>query len=72
MFNKGKTYELRNKGLGKVTSDRKSEVIGIYMNVAIWAIIGGLWIGGVISNYGIVKMLACSGTSKVVKTLINL
>ena len=72
MFSKEKTYEFSEKGLDKAISDRKNEVMGKCISIGVWSVIGILGVGGIISHYGIVKMVACTGTSKVVKALINL
>jgi len=67
-----KTYEFSVKGWNKAHSDAKSEKIGKYINATVWVVIGALALNGTITSQGMIKILACSGTSFTVKTLMNL
>jgi hypothetical protein len=69
---KERTYEFSMKGWEKAHADAFSDKIGKYTNIVVWGVIVTLAINGVISHQGIIKMFACSGTSKVVKFLIHL
>lgn len=68
---KEKTYEFSYKGLQKAFADRRQEKIDIGTKIFVWLVIFGLYGYGTITTSGIIKMLACNGTSKFVKYLIG-
>lgn len=66
-----KTYEFSYKGLQQAFMDNKIERMDKAVKISFWLVILGLYGYGVISTQGIIKMCACSSTSKIVKYLIN-
>jgi hypothetical protein len=66
-----KCYKFTQKGLNKAIMDAKNEKISKYIDIGLYGIMGLLCLNGIINYNVIIKMVACSGTSKVVKWLIK-
>lgn len=64
---KEKTYKFSHEGLQKAFADSKQEKIDMGTKIFVWLVIFGLYGYGTITTSGIIKMVACNGTSKIVK-----
>lgn len=66
-----KTYEFSYQGLQQAFYDNKVEKINRYVNIGFWIFMLLLCKYGSISINGLIKMYACSSTSRIVKYMMN-
>lgn len=70
-FEKTKTYKFNREGLMRMEIDTKTDEIGKYMSVVIYAILGALLIKGVLGQQFIVTYIAGNIGSKTVKFIMR-
>lgn len=68
---KEKTYKFGLDGLNKAILDSKQEKVDKIVNIGFWGIIASLYILGNINSSKVMSMVACTGTSKIVKYIIR-
>jgi hypothetical protein len=66
-----KRYEFSTEGFNKMQLDIKKDKINLGFDIAFWGIMFGLCGFGAISGYTLIKIGACTVTSKSVKWLVR-
>jgi hypothetical protein len=69
--NKNKVYKFTQEGLRKAIADEKNEKVSKWVDIGIWVVIIGLCGYGVVRFDTVVKMVCCSGVSRVVKWIVG-
>ncbi|KGM93392.1 hypothetical protein IRP63_15005 (plasmid) [Clostridium botulinum] len=70
MLNRCKTYEFSKKGWEQAKQDSKKIKNNRVMDLIVYSTLLGLTVGNIVKNDTLLKIIACDGTKRVVKTLI--
>lgn len=66
-----KSYPFSKEGLQQIKIDKQKNKINNISNIIVYSVIAILLIKGTIGSKFLINMIACTGTSKIVKWLVR-